>query len=80
MDLLGLVKEQLTVSIVSKISSFLGESAENTNLAIDYALPAILGGVMEKASTTQGASDLLNIIRTGGYEGSVLSNLGSSIR
>lgn len=76
MDLLGLVKEQLTSTIVSKISSFLGESTENTSSALTSALPAILGGVMQKASTTQGASDLLNTIRTGGYDGSVLSNLG----
>ena len=76
MDLLGLVKEQLTSSIVSKISSFLGESTENTNSALGSALPAILGGVMQKASTTQGASDLLSTIRTGGYDGGVLDNLG----
>lgn len=76
MDLLGLVKEQLTSTIVSKISSFLGESTENTNSALGSALPAILGGVMQKASTTQGASDLLNTIRTGGYDGGVLENLG----
>ncbi len=76
MDLLGLVKEQLTSSIVSKISSFLGESSENTHSALKSALPAILGGVMQKASTTQGASDLLNTIRTGGYDGGVLDNLG----
>lgn len=76
MDLLGLVKEQLTSTIVSKISSFLGESTENTNLALTNALPTILGGVMQKASTTEGASDLLNTIRTGGYDGAVLDNLG----
>lgn len=76
MDLLGLVKEQLTSSIVSKIGSFLGESTENTNSALGSALPVILGGVMQKASTTQGASDLLNTIRIGGYNGGVLDNLG----
>ncbi len=76
MDLLGLVKEQFTSSIVSKISSFLGESTENTYSAIESALPAILGGVMQNASTTQGVSDLLSTIRTGGYDGGVLNNLG----
>lgn len=75
MDLLGLVKEQFTSSIVSKISSFLGESTENTYSAIESALPAILGGVMQNASTTQGVSDLLSTIRTGGYDGGVLNNL-----
>lgn len=76
MDLLGLVKEQFTSSIVSKISSFLGESTEKTYSAIESALPAILGGVMQNASTTQGVSDLLSTIRTGGYDGGVLNNLG----
>ena len=76
MDILGLVKEQLSSSILSKISSFLGESTENTNSALTNALPTILGAVMQKASTTQGASDLLNTIRTGGYDGGVLDNLG----
>lgn len=76
MDLLGLVKEQLTSTIISKISKFLGESTENTNSALGSALPAILGGVMQKASTTQGASDLMNTIRTGGYDGGILENLG----
>lgn len=76
MDLLALVKEQLTSTIISKIRSFLGESTENTNLALGSVLPAILGGIMQKASTTQGASDLLNTIRTGGYDGGVLENLG----
>ena len=76
MDLLGLVKEQFTSAIVSKISSFLGESTENTNAALGSALPAILGGVMQKASTIQGASDLLSTIRTGGYDGGVLDNFG----
>ncbi len=76
MDLLGLVKEQLTSSIISKISSFLGESIENTNAAFESALPAILGGIMQKAATTQGISDLLNTIRISGYDGGVLENLG----
>ncbi len=75
MDLLGLVKEQLTSVAVSKISDFLGESHENTTSALGNAMPSILGGLMQKASTTQGAGDLLNTIKTGGHDGGILDNL-----
>lgn len=75
MDLLGLVKEQLTATVISKISDFLGESTDNTTSALGSAMPSILGGLMQKASTTEGASDLFNIIKTTGHDGSLLSNL-----
>lgn len=77
MDLLGLVKEQLTSAAISKISTFLGESNENTTSALGSALPSILGGLMQKASTTQGAGDLLNTIKTGGHDGGILDNLSN---
>ncbi|AFK02306.1 OmpA/MotB domain protein [Emticicia oligotrophica DSM 17448] len=75
MELLSLIKEQFTPNIISKISTFLDESDRNTSLAIDTALPTVLGGVMQKASTTQGLTDLLSIIRTGGYDGTLINNL-----
>lgn len=77
MDLLGLVKEQLTSAAISKISSFLGESNENTTSALGSAVPSILGGLMQQASTTKGAGDLLNTIKTGGHDGGMLDNLSS---
>lgn len=75
-DLLGLVKEQLTSAAVGKISEFLGESTEGTQSAIGAALPTLLGSVMEKASTTEGAGSLLNLLKDGGHDGSLLGNLG----
>jgi OmpA-OmpF porin, OOP family len=79
MDLLGLVKEQLSTAAVSKISSFLGESNENTASALGSAVPSILGGLMQQASTTKGAGDLLNTIKTGGHDGGILDNLSSML-
>ena len=38
-DLLGLVKDQLTSAAVGKISDFLGESSENTQSAVSAAVP-----------------------------------------
>lgn len=75
MDLLGLVKDQLTSAAVEKISGFLGESPQKTTTALGGAMPAILGGLMQKASTTQGATDLLGLIKNQGHDGSLLDNL-----
>ncbi len=76
MNLLSTTNEQLSSAIISKISNFLGESTENTTSALSKTLPAILGGLMQKANTTQGAGELLDIIKTGGHDGSVFDKLG----
>ena len=76
-DLLGLVKDQLTSAAVGKISEFLGESSENTQSAVGAAMPTLLGGIMEKAATTDGAGSILNLLKDGGHDGSLLGNLGN---
>ncbi len=78
-DLLGLVKDQLTSAAVGKISDFLGESHESTTNAVSAAVPTLLGGLMEKASTTDGAGSLLNMLKDGGHDGSLLGGLGDML-
>lgn len=76
MDLLGLVKDQLTSSAISQIGSFLGEKPEQVTSGLTAALPSILGGFMQKASTTQGAGDLLNLIKGDSVSENFLGNIG----
>lgn len=76
MNLLSTIKEQLSSAIISKISGFLGESTENTTSALSNALPVILGGLMQKAATTQGTGELLDTIKTGSHDGSIFDKLG----
>jgi OmpA-OmpF porin, OOP family len=78
-DLLGLVKDQLTSAAMGKISEFLGESSQNTQSAIGAAMPTILGGLMEKASTTEGAGSLLGMLNKDGHDGSLLGGLGDML-
>jgi OmpA-OmpF porin, OOP family len=78
-DLLSLVKDQLTSAAVGKISEFLGESHENTSNAVGAAVPTLLGSIMEKASTTDGAGSLLGMLKDGGHDGSMLGNLASTL-
>ncbi len=74
-NLLDLVKSQLTDAVVGKAASFLGESKEATQSGLTSAVPAILGGLMNKASSTSGATDLLGMI-TKPEISSVLGNVG----
>ena len=74
-NLLDLVKGQLSNSVIGAISGALGESTERTQSAIDGVAPALLGGLMKKASTTSGADALFDMIKDN--DGSVLNDLGN---
>ena len=76
MDLLGLVKDQLTSTAVSKIGEFLGEDTNKVTSGLTAALPAILGGFMQKASTTNGATDLLGMLKNDSVSEGFLGNIG----
>lgn len=64
------------------VASSLGETPANTQSAIGYAVPAIVGMLAQKAQTTQGAADLFGLMQRGGFNGSEsmgsLLNAGTS--
>lgn len=72
MDLLSLVNQQFTATTIAKISAFLGESNANTTTALKSAIPIVLGGLIQKASTNQGVNDLQSLIKTNQYDGGIL--------
>ncbi len=76
LNLLDLVKGQLTDEVVGKAASFLGETKESTESGLTSAIPALLGGVISKASSEGGASDLLGMVTKPEVTG-VLGNLTS---
>lgn len=78
-DLLGLVKDQLTTAAVGKISGFLGESESGTTSALGAVLPTLLGSVMGKASTTEGATGLLGMLKNDNHDGGMLGGLGDML-
>ncbi len=76
-NLLDLVKSQLTGSVMSQAAKFLGESESGTQTALNAALPAVLGGIVNKASTTDGAKGLMDLLTQGKHDGGLLNNFGS---
>jgi OmpA-OmpF porin, OOP family len=75
-NFLDLIKSQLTGgSTLDLISGFLGESPTATKSGLSAVLPAILGSVVKAGSTTEGAGNLLNMIKNGGHDGSAMDNI-----
>jgi OmpA-OmpF porin, OOP family len=76
-DLLQMMSGTVGQSLVSQAGKFLGVPDATMKSAVDTALPALLGGVMQKASTPWGASDLMKLLSTPELDPSVTSNLGA---
>jgi hypothetical protein len=70
-DLLG---QQQGGEAVDQISQQVGAEPSMVNTAIQYALPAILGGLANNAANPQGAQSLDSALNQ--HDGSILGNLG----
>lgn len=77
---MDLVKSAISSSgVADQIGSAVGLEKSKTNSAIEAAIPVLLGGLMKKASTPSGASELSNIFKKQDAEPSILDNLGSLV-
>lgn len=72
-DLLG---QQQGEQAVNEISSTVGADNSMVNTAIQMALPALINGLANNASTPQGAESLNAALDNDHSDGSVLNNLG----
>ncbi|MEQ1675182.1 MAG: DUF937 domain-containing protein [Chitinophagaceae bacterium] len=59
-NILEMVKGQLTPHLISKASSFLGESESSVLKAISGILPTVLNGMISKSASPHGASAIFN--------------------
>jgi len=62
-DLLSQVTNQFSGDTLSKMASVIGETPVKTEMALGSLVPAILGTLASKASTTEGAHDVIDLIR-----------------
>ncbi len=76
-NLMDLVKENLTDGVMDQLSSLIGENKSTTSSAIGKFLPALMGGVAQKGSTESGAGSLLKLITDNGLGADTLGSLGS---
>jgi len=67
-NLLNLANNAFSGDLVNRIASALGENSASIQSALGGIFPAAIGGLASKASTAQGASDLVNLIKNNGLE------------
>ena len=76
-NLIDLVKSQLGNQVIGQIGGLLGESTDKTQSAINGAIPALLGGLMNTASNSSGAGNLLSALN--GVDDGLLNNIGGML-
>ncbi|HZF41122.1 MAG TPA: DUF937 domain-containing protein [Blastocatellia bacterium] len=75
MDLTGLLNNALSSDTIKQISQQLGAGEDETDSAIQSALPMLLGGLANKSASQSGASSLLAALDRD-HDGSILDDLG----
>lgn len=75
MNLVSILQSYLPLEVIQRAGVLLGEKESHTQKAVDVILPSILGGLVSKVSTHEGASDLHQTIRNGNFDGSILGNV-----
>ena len=61
-NLLETFQTYLTSDAMARISAFIGESLEPTEMAVQAAVPALLAGLTERMSTTLGSERVMSLI------------------
>ena len=73
-NLLDMLKDQVSGPLAKQASGFLGESESNVTSALGGIFPAILGSVIDKSSKPAEASGLMDMI--GGLDTNMLGDIG----
>jgi outer membrane protein OmpA-like peptidoglycan-associated protein len=74
-NLLSLAQSALGGDFAKLAGQFLGESVPSTQSALSSLLPAVLGGVAQKAQTSDGLSSLMSLINSPSVDTGILDNV-----
>ncbi len=77
MNLLDMTKSSIGKQVAGQIGGLIGLDEKKTSAALDLALPALMGGMMKKAGTKEGAAELFGMLDK--FDGSMLDNLGGML-
>jgi OmpA-OmpF porin, OOP family len=78
-NLVELIKSQFTPDVLQPLSAVVGESPTRTQEALTGAIPTLLAGLTNFASSGTGTTALANLLNQGDY-GNLLTNLPSLLR
>lgn len=75
-SLMDAFKDQVQGALIQQASSYLGESEGGLQKAMGAVVPGLLGGLISKGSTVNGASSILDFMNNNQMDTGMLSNLG----
>ena len=78
-NLINQLKNDFRAGTLTGMASAIGENATRTQTALGAVLPALLGGLAKKASTTEGANEILDIIRKNKLDSSAYADISGAI-
>jgi OmpA-OmpF porin, OOP family len=76
-NLLEIVKKQISGEILQKAAAFLGEDTNASQKALSAILPSVLGGVVNQSTSISSATNLMNTLTTDGHDGSIFNSLSN---
>ncbi len=76
-NLLEIVKKQISGEILQKAAAFLGEDSGASQKALNAILPSLLGGVVNQSTSISSATNLINTLTTDGHDGSIFNSLSN---
>jgi outer membrane protein OmpA-like peptidoglycan-associated protein len=71
MNLIDLAKGYLSPELIEKASTLVGDTPTTTRRALDTAVPTIVMGVAERASSPSGAESVISVLRGSGLVGAM---------
>lgn len=74
-DLLDVITKGLSGPLLGQLAGVIAANTDATSRGLAAAVPAILGGLLNSASTPTGASKLIDLMTKGNFE-SLLGNIG----
>lgn len=75
-NLMDVIGGYMGSSLMEQAAQFLGEDSSKAQSAVKSAIPSVLGGLMQKVSSGDGASAIFSLLNQSQNDGSVLNGLG----
>ena len=79
-NLIAQLQNEFSDDVIGRLASYLGETPAKTQRAVGYAIPAVVGGLFQKAQASGGAQDLLGTLQRGGFDGKSIGDMASLAR
>ena len=80
MNLFGELKELLVGEVANKAAAIIGEKEDKVKTAIEGLIPTVVGGLMKRATNETGATTLMNMVKKGKHDGTIIEQLDSLLK